>query len=263
MPCLSASGSLAKATRNLILQRDEARHRVRARTVHPDLAVVVHRHERERGIDRRIDDRDVQLVEGIDRFPIGLGRPSKWIHTEREVGGTDRLHVHHLFQILDVGQDQVFLVNRRRLDGRGERHSLHLGVAAAQQLVGSTLNPGGDVGVGWTAIGRVVLEAAVFGRIVRGSDDDAVGEVSIAAAVVDEDGPRDDGRRRHTVVTLHDGLDSIRGQHFDRGVLGRSGSGVRILSYIERTVDPFTAAIVADGLRDRQDVSLGERRTER
>ena len=32
-----------------------------------------------------------------------------------------------------------------------------------------------DVGVGGAAVGRVVFEAAVFGGIVRGRDDDAVG----------------------------------------------------------------------------------------
>ena len=49
----------------------------------------------------------------------------------------------------------------------------------AQQLVGPVLDPLRDVGVGRAAVGRVVLEAAVLGRIVRRRDDDAVGEVSL------------------------------------------------------------------------------------
>ncbi len=46
-----------------ILQLDEPRHRVRARAVHADPAVVIDRHERERRIDRRVDDGDVETVD--------------------------------------------------------------------------------------------------------------------------------------------------------------------------------------------------------
>ena len=42
-----------------ILQRDKARHRIRTGTVHANLAIVIHCHEREPGIDDGIDDFDV------------------------------------------------------------------------------------------------------------------------------------------------------------------------------------------------------------
>ena len=42
-----------------ILQRNEARHRIWTGAVHANLAIVIHCHERERGIDDGIDDFDV------------------------------------------------------------------------------------------------------------------------------------------------------------------------------------------------------------
>ena len=46
-----------------VLQPEQAGHRVRARAVHADLAVVIHGHERERRVDSRIDHFDVEPVE--------------------------------------------------------------------------------------------------------------------------------------------------------------------------------------------------------
>src|SRR6266516_16538 len=105
--------------------------------------------------------------------------------------------------------------------------------------------------------------AAIRRRVVRGRDHDSVREVPFAAAVVNEDGPGDDGRRRDAGVPLNDGLDAVRRQHFEGGALGRFGQGVRVLSHVERAVDRLTAAVVADALRDRQNVGLGERAEER
>ena len=41
----------------------------RTGTIHSDLAVVVHRHERKGRVDRRIDDFNFQSVNRIDRAP--------------------------------------------------------------------------------------------------------------------------------------------------------------------------------------------------
>ena len=107
-------------------------------------------------------------------------------------------------------------------------------------------------------MGRVVLEAAVGGRVVRRRDHDAVALVIGATTVVDEDGVRDDGRRRHAVVALEDRLDAFGRQHLERRPLRRAGEGVRVLAQEKRTVDRVRAAVVADRLGDRQDVRLGE-----
>ena len=58
----------------------------------------------------------------------------------------------------------------------GAACTLDVAIVCAQQFVGAVLNPAGDVGIGRAALGRIVFEAAIFGRIVRRGDDDSVGE---------------------------------------------------------------------------------------
>src|SRR5262249_57342041 len=101
--------------------------------------------------------------------------------------------------------------------------------------------PGGHVGVGGAAVGRVVLEAAVRGRVVRGRDDDAVGEMLRAAAVVGEDGVRYHRRRRDAVIALDDRLDAVGHQHLQGGALGGARQRVRVLTHVERPVGALAA----------------------
>src|SRR6266446_5915553 len=149
------------------------------------------------------------------------------------------------------------------VDGLGERDALYSGVVFSQQIVGSVLNPSRHACVGRTAVSRVVFEAAVLGRVVRWRDDDAIGEVLLTAAVVDQDGPRDHGRRRHAVTSLDYSFDVIGRQDLDRGTLRRAGQRVRILAHVKRTVGPVTSPVVADCLSDGQNVSFGERARQR
>ena len=50
--------------------------------------------------------------------------------------------------------------------------------SASSKALAVRLDPAGDVGVGRSAIRRVVFEAAVLRRIVRRRDDDAVSEAA-------------------------------------------------------------------------------------
>ena len=86
-----------------ILQRHQARHRVGARAVHPDSAVVVERHERKRRIDRGVDDRDLQAVARRDRLPVGKRRAAQWIDADGHAGIADGVDVDDGVQIVDVG----------------------------------------------------------------------------------------------------------------------------------------------------------------
>ncbi len=61
-------------------------------------------------------------------------------------------------------------------------------IAGLEQLIRTVLDPLCYIGIGWTAGGRVVFEASILGRIVRRRDDNAVGQVFFATAVVHEDG---------------------------------------------------------------------------
>jgi len=128
-----------------------------------------------------------------------------------------------------------------------------------QELIGSILDPLGYIGVGRSSIGRIVFKPAVFWRVVRRGDDNAIGEMLGAAPIVDEDRPRNRRRRRHTVVALNDGLDAVRRQDFERGALRGSGHRVRVLAHVERTIGPADFSVVADGLGDCEDVGFGER----
>src|SRR5215831_21078818 len=80
----------------------------------------------------------------------------------------------------------------------------------------------------------------------------------LATAVVDEDSPRDDWRRRHTVVALDDGLHPVGGQDLERGALRWSGEGVRVFPHVQRAIGALAAAVVADSLGDGQDVGFGK-----
>ena len=55
-------GVVAERDVEAVLQRDQARHRVRRRAVHADLAVVVDGHEAERRIDGAVHDGQVEPV---------------------------------------------------------------------------------------------------------------------------------------------------------------------------------------------------------
>ena len=248
----------------LILQADQPGHRVGTGAVHADYTIVIDRHEREGRVHLWVDHGDVQLVDRVDRLPVLPGGAAERIHAELQAGAPDGVHVDDVFQVVDIGQDEVFLVGARRLDGRCEDGTrVTPALPPVQQLVGPILDPSRHVGVGRAPVGRVVLEAAVLRRVVRGRDNDTVGEVVPAAAVVDEDGPRDDGRWRDAIVALDDRLNPVSRQHLDGGALGWPGQGVRVLSHVERAVDPLGAAVVADGLGDGQDMGLGERAAKR
>ena len=110
MPWRSASGSLAKATRYWSFRPTSRGHRVGAGAVHADLAVVIDRHEGEGRVDRRVHDGDVQAVDGVDRLPVGRGGAAERVHAQLEAGAADGVHVDDVAQVLDVGQDEIFLV---------------------------------------------------------------------------------------------------------------------------------------------------------
>ena len=190
----------------LILQANEPGHGVRTGAVHPDDAVVIDRHERERRIEFRIHHGQIELVDGTDRFPIRQGGATERIDAEFQAGGPNGIHIHDVPQVVDVRQYEVFLVSGARLDRLFERHTLHTCIALLQQLVGPILNPPCHVGIRRTALRWVVLEATVLRWIVRGRDDNAVRDTLLATAIVDENRPRNHRGRCHAIVRLDDRL---------------------------------------------------------
>src|SRR5271165_1765707 len=64
-------------------------------------------------------------------------------------------------------------------------------------------------------------------------------------------------------VTLDECLHFVSRKDFQRRALGRTGQPMSVLAHIERAVDPLTAPVVANSLRNGQDMSLGERAAQR
>src|SRR5262249_17471623 len=146
--------------------------------------------------------------------------------------------------------NKIFLTCAPRLHRCSKGHALYTGILFSQQRVGTILDPLGHVGIGWTAIGWVILEATVLRRVVRRRDDDAVGQMFFAATVVDENSVRDNRRRSYPVVLLNDGFDFVGGQHLQRGALRRPRHRVGVLADVERSVSALAAPVIANRLGD-------------
>ena len=112
---------------------------------------------------------------------------------------------------------------------------------AFEQPVGVCLDPAGDGRIGRAAGRRVVLEAAIFRRIVRRREDDAVGEPFRAAAIVSEDRVRNGRRRRVAVAGVDHRRDVVRDEHLQRGHESRSGKGMGVDAEEQRAVYSVSA----------------------
>src|SRR5260370_42029400 len=101
--------------------------------------------------------------------------------------------------------------------------------AGGNEIVGAVLDPVGGGGVGWAAVGRVVLEAAVLGWVVGGGDDDAVGEAVFAMRVISQDGVGEGGGGGVGEVGVDHGLDAVGGEDLEGGGEGGLGGGGGVL----------------------------------
>src|ERR1700722_10093174 len=108
------------------------------------------------------------------------------------MGAANRIHVNNIFKITNIRQDEIFLVSGRGTDRLSKRNSLDPCIFCSQQFVRAMLYPASHVGISRTAVGRIVLEAAILWRIVRRRNDDAVSEMVIllAATVVNQNRSR-------------------------------------------------------------------------
>ena len=130
--------------------------------------------------------------------------------------------------------------------------------SVGDEFVGSVLDPLGGGGVGGAAVGWVVFEAAVFGRVVGGGDDDAVGEVDLAAPVVGEDGVGEGGGGGVGELVVDDDFDVVGGEDLEGGGEGGLGEGVGVLARKRGPVVCLGGAVFDDGLGDGGDVVVVE-----
>ena len=102
---------------------------------------------------------------------------------------------------------------------------------------------------------------------MRWRDDNAVGEVVFvfvsATSVVNENGSRDYGSRSYTVVFLDDCLDVVRRQHLECSALHGRRKRVGVFPHVEWAAGSLLSPVVADRLRNCEDVRFGERALQR
>ena len=134
-----------------------------------------------------------------------------------------------MLQVVDVGGEEVVAMRGMGTECACVGNAPDLVEIGLEQVVGAVLDPLGGAGVGGAAAGWVVLEAAVLGRVVRGRDDDAVGERLNAVLVVREDGMRECGRGGVTESGVDERGDAVGGEHLERGGKGRVRERVGIL----------------------------------
>ena len=198
----------------------------------------------------------------IAKVEVQLGKIAS-VKFQLEVGAANGIDVDDIAEVANVRKNKIFLSCGGRSNRFFERHAFDSGIFRAQQLVSTVLDPARHCRVGRAAVGRIVLETAVLRRVVRGRDDDAVGEVILTATVVNQNGSRDDRGRSYTVVLLNDRFDAIGREHFESRALRRPRNGVRILPHVERPVDGLPSPVLAKCLCDGQNVSFIERAVKR
>ena len=188
--------------------------------------------------------------------PVVDARAAQRVGADPHPGVPDGVEVDDGGQVVDVGAEEVVGLGGRA--GLVERHAADAGQPGAQQLVGPAGDPAGGVGVGRAAVRRVVLEAAVPGRVVRRGDDDAVGEAASSSPVGRQDRVAD--RRGGGVAAggVDQHRDVVGRQHLQRADPGRLGQGVGVAAEEQRPVVALRLPVLADGLGGGQDVRLVE-----
>src|SRR6185437_9306363 len=124
----------------------------------------------------------------------------------------------------------------------------------SDEVVGAVLNPFGSGGVGRASIGRVVFEAAVFRRVMRWGNNDAVGAVEFGVLVMGEDSVGEDGGGSVAETLVDHDFDVVGGEDFEGGGEGGLGKGVGIFGKKEWAESVLRGAVIDDGLGDGGDV---------
>ena len=127
---------------------------------------------------------------------------------------------------------------------RGRKGFVVLPQVLLDPLCGA-LDPLCYLGIGGTAFWRVVFEAAVFRWVMRGGDDDPVGETTLAILVIGQDRVRNDGRRRVSIALIDHRIDVIGGKHLEGACQGGFGQRVCVDSDEQRAAYAASAPVEA------------------
>ena len=239
---------------------DQSGHGVLGRTVHADLAVPVQVHKRPRGVDRGVDDGQIEVVGVGNRRPHVDSRTAQRISADPQTSRLDGLHVDNIVKRTDISADVVEVLRVLQVERSlelGARNVLPLG----KEFVGTVLNPRGFLRTGRTAVWRVVLDAAVSRRVVAGGQDDAVG-LPVGAGgftVVAQHREAQHGSGRVAVTFVDERGNVRRRQNFVDREESRFGKRVRVAGQEQRAGDALSLPVFHDRLSDGRDVSLVER----
>ncbi len=122
------------------------------------------------------------------------------------------------------------------------------------EVVGAVFDPLGCGGVGWAAGGWVVFEAAVFGWVVGGGDDDAVAAMELEVGIAGEDGVGEHWGGGVAEVLVDEDFDVVGGEDLESGDEGGLGEGVGVFGEEEGAEGVLGGAVFDDGLGDGGDV---------
>ena len=134
---------------------------------------------------------------------------------------------------------------------------------ARQQSFRPVLDPARDRYQPVRHVGGLYLKPPSSGGLCEGVMTIPSASSDRAAAVVRQNRMRDHWRRRITVGSVDDALDAVCGEHFEGRPAGRLRECVAVHPDIKRAGYLLAASILADCLRDRQDVRLVEHAAER
>ncbi|AAF09889.1 hypothetical protein DR_0304 [Deinococcus radiodurans R1 = ATCC 13939 = DSM 20539] len=112
-------GVVADGDVEIVLEAQQARHRVGAGAVHANLAVLVHRHEGEARVDLAVDDGQAEAIARLNRLPHRQAGPTERIDADAHARLPNHIQVDDLRQLLDVGRDEVEGQGRSQRVGEG------------------------------------------------------------------------------------------------------------------------------------------------
>ncbi len=251
-------GVIGKRDVEFPAQADQSLHRVGRRAIHPDLSIPIDGHESKGRVDGVVHHGRRDLVAIDDRRPVLDGSPTQRVDADSDAAYANLCHVDDVREVADIGRDVIVRMNAGCFARALQRNAMHASELLLEEIVRGGFDPAGNVDVGGPAIGGIILEASVLGRIVGRRNDDAVGQPCLVPLVVHQDRMRDDGRRCISAPGIDHRLDAIGREHFQGTGKRRLRQRMRVHAHKQRTVDSGAMAIETDGLRDRQDMRLIE-----
>ena len=157
---------IGKCQIELIAQRQQARHRTFRGAVHADGAVFIEVHKAEGLVHLVVHNGQIELVVLANALPVFDTGPAQRIDAQRQARFLDRRHVDDVRQAFNERLHQILLFDVAGSQRRVQRNAFHTLQASGQQFVGTVFHHFGDVGISRTAVWRVVLDTAIFRRVV-------------------------------------------------------------------------------------------------